>query len=92
MLRVELAKLDILARNAGVARSAFACDAIRAKLFAATSISNNNKDDQLSFLHAAVEELISIHPEAEAIRARLVHRSASLNQPKPEGNIQCQNP
>ena len=87
--RAELAKLDTLARRAGIARSAFAGDAIRARLIDTPSDSVG-QGDLISFLSAAVEELISIHPDAEAIRSRLAYRFASPNQPEPDGNSPCQ--
>ncbi len=88
--RAELARLDTLARRAGIARSAFAADAIRARLIEAPD-EIGSLEDQINRLRAAVEELISIHPDAEAIRTRLAHRFAIPNQPIPERNSPCQN-
>jgi hypothetical protein len=86
----DLARLATLARRAGVARSAFAGDAIRAKLIDAPGESIG-QDGQLNFVSAAVEELISIHPDSEAIRSRLAQRFAFPNQPNSEGNFPCPN-
>lgn len=78
--RADLAKLDNLARRAGIARSAFAGDAIRARLIDAPD-NPISHEDRLNRLSAAVEELIAIHPDAEAIRSRLADRFAAPNQP-----------
>lgn len=87
--RAELAKLDTLARRAGIARSAFAGDAIRSRLVDTPGYSIG-QGDLVGFLRAAVEELLSVHPDGDAIRSRLAHRFASPNQAKPEGNVSCQ--
>lgn len=89
LLRAELAKLDPLARCAGIARSAFAGDAIRARLVD-TPGDAIGLGDLVGFLGAAVEELLSAHPDGEAIRSRLAHRVVSPNQSKPEGDVSCQ--
>jgi predicted transcriptional regulator len=74
--RAELARLDTLARRAGIARSAFAAQAIRARLIDAPE-STDSLEDRINRLRAAVEELISAHPDAEAIRSRLALRFAA---------------
>ena len=87
--RAELAKLDTLARRAGIARSAFAGDAIRARLVD-TPGDSTGQGDLVGFLGAAVEELLSVHPDGEAIRSRLAHRVALPNPFNLEGNVSCQ--
>ena len=87
--RAELIKLEGLARRSGIARSAFAAGAIRARLIDETD-SPHSVEDRLDYLSMAVEALITIHPDAEAIRSRLAHRSASPDQPNLEGNSPCQ--
>ena len=88
--RTELARLEALARRAGIARSAFAANAIRASLIDAPADADS-LEDQIDRLRAAVEDLISIHPDTEAIRSRLANRFAAPNQPPPERNSPCQN-
>ncbi|NJS14195.1 MAG: ribbon-helix-helix protein, CopG family [Sphingopyxis sp.] len=67
LLRAELAKLDELARAARLTRSTFLCNAIRSKL---ADQPNAVVGDEVGFLRAAVQELIGLHPDAAAIRAR----------------------
>jgi hypothetical protein len=78
--RVDLTKLEMLARQSGVTRSAFANDAIQTKL-QATSDNVATQHDKLTILGAAVEELIARHPEGDAIRLRLSERLPNFNLP-----------
>ena len=83
--RADLARLEARARTAGLARSAFAGNAIKA-LLKGDEVGDTALAAQLLFLRLATEELIAVHPQSEAIRTRLAARLATSARPELERN------
>jgi hypothetical protein len=83
LARADLIRLDVRARAAGLARSAWAGNAIRSALG-----DGANRDDllldQLRHLRAASDELIAEHPAAADLRQRIADRCANFTNPKDE--------
>jgi hypothetical protein len=83
LARADFIRLDARARTAGLARSAWAGNAIRSAL-----CDGANRDDllldQLRHLRAASDELIAEHPAAADLRQRIADRCANLINPEDE--------
>ena len=78
LARADLIKLDARARSAGLARSAWAGNAIRSALG-----DGANREDLLlvhfRHLRAASDELIAAHPAAVELRQRIAERCAGFS-------------
>jgi hypothetical protein len=85
LARADLIRLDARARTAGLARSAWAGNAIRSALG-----DGANRDDllfdHLRHLRAASDELIAAHPAATELRQRIAARCAHVINPEDERN------
>ncbi len=83
LARADLIKLDARARSAGLARSAWAGNAIRSALGEGA-----NRDDllfdHLQHLRAASDELIAAHPAAMELRQRIADRCVGFTNPEDE--------
>jgi hypothetical protein len=75
LARAELIRLDARARTAGLARSAWAGDAIRAAL-GDMATREGILHEHLLHLHVSSDELIAAHPDSENIRLRVAARCA----------------
>ena len=83
LARADLIRLNALARTAGLARSAWAGNAIRSALG-----DGANREDlllvHLRHLRAASDELIAAHPAALELRQRIADGCAGFTNPESE--------